>query len=96
MSMNPTNHAARRIVERAITEYDVKRVKTEGKLSLSIHLNGEENTNDGKDEINWWGVRLKEELHKLEVGDVIEKGMEDRRVQVELRGSENMGPGIKE
>jgi hypothetical protein len=32
----------------------------------------------------------------LEMGEVIEKGTEDRRVQVELRRSENLGPEIKE
>jgi len=96
VSCYPTGHAARRIAERAITEDDIRRTKARGKMSLSIHLNGEEDTNDGKDEINWWVGRLKEELQQLEVGDVIEKGKEDRRVQVELRGSENRGPEIKE
>ena len=65
-------------------------------MSLSIHLNDEEDTNDAKHEINWWGDRLKEAFQKLEVGEVIEKGTEDRRVQVELRRSENLGPEIKE
>ncbi len=96
MSFNPTDHAAQRAQERAITKDDLRRTKTRGKMSLSIHLNGEEDTNDGKDEINWWGDRLKEDLQQLEVGEVIEKGKEDRRVQVELRGSENRGPEIKE
>jgi hypothetical protein len=60
----------------------------EGKLSLSIHLNGEEDSNDVKHEINWWGDRIKEAFQQLEVGEVIEKGTDDRRVQVELCGSE--------
>ena len=84
-----------RFQERAITEDDIKRAKKQGKLSLSIHLNGDEDTNDVKDEINWWGDRLKEAFEQLEVGEVIEKGTEDRRVEVELRGSETMGPEIK-
>ena len=57
-------------------------------MSLSIHLNGIEDTNDVKDEISWWGGRLKEAFEQLEVGDVIEKGREDRRLEVELHGSE--------
>ena len=32
----------------------------------------------------------------MEVGEVIEKGTQDRRMQVELRRSENVGPEIKE
>ena len=96
MSVNPTGHAERRLQERAITEDDIKRAKKQGKLSLSIHLNGEEDTNDAKHEINWWGERIKESFEQLEVGEVIEKDTEDRRMQVELRGSENLGPEIKE
>ena len=43
------------------------------------------------------GDRFKEEFEKLKVGDVIEKDTtEDRRVQVELHGIENMGPAIKD
>ena len=64
-------------------------------MPKSIHLNGEEDTNDAKHEINWWGERIKESFEQLEVGEVIEKGTEHRRVQVELRGSENRGPKIK-
>jgi predicted RNA-binding protein with RPS1 domain len=90
--VNRTGQAEHRIQERAITEYDIKRAKQQGKLSLSIHLNGEEDTNHAKHEINWWGERMKESFEQLELGDVTEKGMEHRRVQVEFRGSENMGP----
>jgi hypothetical protein len=50
---------------------------------------------DVKHEINWWGERIKESFEQLELGDVTEKGTEQRRVQVELRGSEKRGPGIK-
>ena len=82
--------------ERAITEDDIRRAKRQGKLSLAIHLNGEEDTGGAKDEINWWAGWLKEAFQDLEVGDVIEKGTQDRRVQVELRRSENLGPEIKE
>jgi hypothetical protein len=96
VSVNPTEHAERRIQERAITEYDIMRAKKQGNLSLSIHLNGEEDANGVKHEINWWGDRLKEAFQQLELADVIEKGTEDRRVQVELRGSEKSGPEIKE
>ena len=78
-------------MERAIKDHDIKMAKRQGKMSLSIHLNGEEDTNDGKDEINLWGDRLKEELQQLEVGKVIEKGTQDHQVQVELRRSENLG-----
>ena len=95
ISMNPTGHAERRIQERSITEDDIRRAKQQGKLSLSIHLNGEEDTGGAKDEINWWAGWLKEAFQDLEVGDVIEKGTQDRRVQVELRGSENKGPGSR-
>jgi hypothetical protein len=94
--MNPTDHAAERAQKRAITEDDIKRTKRQGKISLSIHLNGEEDKNDVNDEINWWADRLKEAFQQLEVGEVIEKGAQDRRVLVELRGSENVGPEIKE
>jgi hypothetical protein len=89
-SVNP------RIVENPITEHDIRMAKKQGKMSLSIHLNGEEDTNDAKHEISWWGERIKESFEQLELGDVTEKGTEDRRVQVELRGSENVGPEIKE
>ena len=46
VSMNPTGHAAERAQEQAITEDDIKRAKRQGKMSLSIHLNDEEDTND--------------------------------------------------
>jgi hypothetical protein len=51
---------------------------------LAIHLNGEEDTNDGKDEINWWEDRLKEAFQQLELGKVIEKGMQDRQVHIKI------------
>jgi hypothetical protein len=97
VSLNPTAHAAQRAQQRGIEEHAIKRAKARGKTSLSIHFNGDEDMNDVRDEITWWGGRLKEEFEKLKVGDVIEKGTtEDRRVQVELHGSENMGPAIKD
>jgi hypothetical protein len=66
-------------------------------MSLSIHLNGKEETNDVKDEICQWGDRLKQAFEQLVVGGVIEKGKpEDRRLQMELHKSEKMGPRIKE
>jgi hypothetical protein len=97
VSLNPTAHAAQRAQQRGIEEHAIKRAKARGKMSLSIHFNGDEDMNDVRDEITWWGGRLKEEFEKLKVGVVIEKGTtEDRRVQVELHGSENMGPAIKD
>jgi RNA recognition motif-containing protein len=96
VSMIPTQHAARRCQERVITERDIKEAKAQGKMSLSIHLNGIEDTNGVKDEIIWWGGRLKEAFEQLEVGEVIQKGREDRRLEVELHGSENFCPAIKE
>jgi len=82
--------------ERAITEDDIRRAKRQGKMSLAIHLNGEEDTNDVKDEISRWGGRLKEAFAQVKEGEVIEKGMADRRMEVELHGSENLGPAMKE
>jgi hypothetical protein len=97
VSLNPTAHAAERAQQRGIKEHAIKRAKARGKMSLSIHFNGDEDMNDVRDEITWWGGLLKEEFDKLKVGDVIEKGTtEDRRVQVEVHGSENMGPAIKD
>jgi hypothetical protein len=43
-------------------------------MTLSIHFNGQEDTNDLKDEISWWSGQLKEAFEQLEVGDVVEKG----------------------
>jgi hypothetical protein len=97
MSVNLTEHAKRRLEERDITLDDVRRAKRQGKMLFCILLNVQEDPKDAKDEINWWVDRLKEVFEKLEVGDVTEKGpSEDRRVQVELRGSENRGPATKE
>ncbi len=82
--------------ERGITEDDIRRAKRQGKMSLVIHRNGEEDTNGANDEISRWGGRLMEAFVRLEVGEVMEKGSVDRRVEVKLLGSENRGPEIKE
>jgi len=47
-----------------------------------------------KDEINWWGGRLKEAFEQLEVGEVIEKGTESGGSGI-AREREN-GPRNKE
>ena len=97
VSYNPTKHCKERALEREITEHDIKRVKAQGSMSLSIHLHGKEETNDVKDEISRWGDRLKEAFEQLVVGEVIEKGKtKDRRLQMELHRSEQIGPRIKE
>ena len=57
----------------------------------------EEDATEVKEEIRWWGDQLKEAVEQLEVGEVIEKGKpKDRRVQMELDGSEKMGQRRKE
>jgi hypothetical protein len=97
VSYKPTTHSKEQAQKRGISDPDIKRTKAEGKMSLSIHLNGEEDTNKAKAEIRWWGDRLKESFEQLEVGEVIEKGKQkDRRVQMEMDGSEKMGPRVKE
>jgi hypothetical protein len=97
VSYNPTKHGKERALQRKITEQGIKMVKAQGKMSLSIHLKGKEETNDVKDEISRWGERLKQAFEQLVVGEVIEKGQpEDRRLQMELHRSEKMGPQIKE
>jgi len=63
------SRASRRLTQNALRE---------GKMSLSIHLNGEEDTTEVKEEIRWWGDRLKEAFGQLEVGEVNEKGTEHR------------------
>ena len=85
-----------RFEERAIPEEVIKKAKAQGKMTLSIHFNGQEDTNDVKDQVSWWGDRLKEAFEQLEVGDVIEKGREDGRLEVELHGSEKLCSAINE
>ena len=96
VSMIPTPHTVRRSEDRVIPEEDIKKTKAQGKLTLSIHFNDQEDTNDVKDEISWQGGRFKETFEQLEVGDVIEKGREDGRLEVELHGSEKLCSEIKE
>jgi hypothetical protein len=60
VSYKPTTHSKEQAQKRGISDPDIKRAKAEGKMSLSIHLNGDEDTNESRSEIRWWGDRLEE------------------------------------
>jgi hypothetical protein len=46
-------HSREQAQKRGITDSDIKRAKAESKMSLSIHLNGEEDKNEAKDSSTW-------------------------------------------
>jgi hypothetical protein len=97
VSYLPSKHSREQAKKREITKDDIQTAKAEGKMSLSIHLKGKEDASESKEEIRWWGNKLKEEYKELEMGEVIEKGNPNHRhVQMELDGIEKMGPEIKE
>jgi hypothetical protein len=59
-----TTHSFEQAQKRGISDLNIKRAKTEGKMSYSIHLNGEEDTNEAK-EIRTWGDCLKKAFEHM-------------------------------
>ena len=93
VSINPTAHAARRQGERDIETREVQRAKKEGRISLAIRFAGDEHSNKQATETAAleWGARVTAEFEGLQMGEVKTRGApEDRRIEVEIRGSEKV------
>ena len=99
VSINPTAHAARRQGERDIETREVQRAKKEGRISLAIRFAGDEHSNKQATETAAleWGARVTAEFEGLQMGEVKTRGApEDRRIEVEIRGSEKVARRVKE
>ena len=97
MSFLPTQHAAGRQKERDIETSEIKRAKRQGCISLAIGFTGEENKEAAGIDAHDWGAKLTAGFDGLQMGDAkIRGGLGYRRIEVEIRGSENMTRQVKQ
>jgi hypothetical protein len=97
VSFHPTTHAATRQTERDIESSEIKRAKAQGRISLAIRFAVDETKEAAETDAHDWGVKLTEVFEGLQIGDTQIRGTPgNRRIEVQIRGSEKLARRIKE
>jgi hypothetical protein len=95
VSFLPSDHSQQRVVERGISEYQIKQAKVSGCMSLAVRFDDDYSEQQARTKAREWGDRLKAALG-LSLGDAKPKGPPgDRRIEVELVRSENRARDVK-
>ena len=86
VSFLPSDHSQQRVVERGISEYQIKQAKVSGCMSLAVRFDDDYLEQQAITKAREWGEQLKAALG-LSLGDAKPKGPPgDRRIEVELVG----------
>jgi hypothetical protein len=96
VSFLPSDHSQQRVVERGISEHQIKQAKVSGRMSLAVRFDDEYLEQQARTKAREWGERLKAALAGLSLGDAKPKGPPgDRRIEVELVRSEGRARNVK-
>ena len=96
VSFLPSDHSQQRVVERGISEHQIKQAKVSGRMSLAIRFDDDYLEQQAITKAREWGEQLKAALAGLSLGDARPKGPPgDRRIEVELVRSEGRARDVK-
>ena len=96
VSLLPSDHSQQRVVERGISEHEIKQAKVRGRMSLAVRFDDDYVEQKARTKARKWGKRLTAALPGLSLGDAKPKGPPgDRRIEVELVMSEGMARDVK-
>jgi hypothetical protein len=95
VSFLPSDHSQQRVVERGISEHQIKQAKVSGRMSLAVSFDDDYLEQQAITKAREWGEQLKAALG-LSLGDAKPKGPPgDRRIEVELVRSEGRARDVK-
>jgi hypothetical protein len=96
VSFLPSDHSQERVVERGISEHEIKQAKVRGRMFLAVRFGNDCVQQQARTNARKWGSRLTAALPGLSLGDAKPKGPPgDRRIEVELVMSEGMARDVK-
>jgi hypothetical protein len=96
VSFLPSDHSQQRVVERGISEHEIKQAKVRGRMFLAVRFDDDYVEQQARSKARKWGMRLKAALAGLSLGDAKPKGPPgDRRIEVELVMSEGRARDVK-
>jgi hypothetical protein len=96
VSCLPSHHSQQRVVERGISEHQIKQAKVTGRMSLAVRFDDDYLEQQARTQAREWGEQLKAALAGLSLVDAKPKGPPgDRRIEVELVRSEGRARDVK-
>ena len=96
VSFLPSDHSQQRVVERGISEHEIKQAKVRGRMSLAVRFDDDYDEQQARATARQWGAQMKAALAGLSLGDAKPKGPPgDRRIEVELVMSEGRARDVK-
>ena len=96
VSFLPSDHSQQRVVERGISEHEIKQAKVRGRMFLAVRFDDDYVEQQARSKARKWGMRLKAALAGLSLGDAKPKGPPgDRRIEVELVMSKGRARDVK-
>ena len=96
VSFLPSDHSQQRVVDRGISEHEIKQAKVRGRMSLAVRFDDDYDEQQARATARQWGAQMKAALAGLSLGDAKPKGPPgDRRIEMELGMSEGRARDVK-